>query len=121
MFIIKKELAKTRRKLAELEDRQSRKESTESNESLAEESPAKIVNGVGGGGGRGEDGGEEGEDEEELMLDCGPELTVLEDEEAAARLQVKSPDHVTREEAEVRTIIIASVYSVYSRLSLGKP
>ena len=59
MFILKKELAKTRRKLSELEERQSRKESTESNESLHEESP-KIVN----GGGRGDDGGEDREEGE---------------------------------------------------------
>ena len=97
MFILKKELAKTRRKLSELEERQSRKESTESNESLHEESP-KIVN----GGGRGDDGGEDREEGEGFVLDCGPEIMVLEDEEAAARLQVVTPDHVTREEAQVR-------------------
>ena len=96
MFILKKELAKTRRKLAELEERQSRKESMESNESLHDESP-KIVN----GGGRGDDGGEDGEEGEGFVLDCGPELMVLEDEETAQRLQVVSPDHVTREEAQV--------------------
>ena len=97
MFILKKELAKTRRKLSEFEERQSRKESTESNESLHEESP-KIVN----GGGRGDDGGEDREEGEGFVLDCGPEIMVLEDEEAAARLQVVTPDHVTREEAQVR-------------------
>ena len=96
MFILKKELAKTRRKLAELEERQSRKESTESNESLHEESP-KIVN----GGGRGDDGGEDREEGEGFVLDCGPEIMVLEDEEAAERLHVVTPDHVTREEAQV--------------------
>ncbi|CAI8022777.1 hypothetical protein GBAR_LOCUS13341 [Geodia barretti] len=95
MFILKKELAKTRRKLSELEERQSQKESTESNESLHEESP-KIVN----GGGRGDDGGEDREEGEGFVLDCGPEIMVLEDEEAAARLQVVTPDHVTREEAQ---------------------
>lgn len=103
MFIIKKELAKTRRKLLELEETQLRKESTESNESLREESP-KIVSREGVSG-RGDDGGEDGEGEEggeeELPFDCGPELTVLEDEETAEQLRVKSPDHVTREEAEV--------------------
>ena len=97
MFILKKELAKTRRKLSELEERQSRKESMESNESLHEESP-KIVN----GGGRADDDGEEGEGFR--VLDCGPELMVLEDEETAARLHVVTPDHVTREEAQVRSI-----------------
>ena len=35
-------------------------------------------------------------------MDCGPEIMVLEDEEEAARLQVVTPDHVTREEAQVR-------------------
>lgn len=106
MFIIKKELAKTRRKLLELEERQSRKESTESNESLCEDSP-KVVGGEGGSG-RGDDGGEDGEGEDgeevdgELTFDCGPELTVLEDEQTAEQLRVISPDHVTREEAEVR-------------------
>ena len=98
MFIVKKELAKTRRKLLELEERQSWKESMESNESLYEE---KAVSGEGGSG-RGDDGGEDGEVEEgELLFDCGPELTILEDEEAAEQLRVKSPEHVTREEAEV--------------------
>lgn len=105
MFIIKKELAKTRRKLLELEERQSRKESTESNESLCEDSP-KVVSGESGGV-RGDDGGEDGEGEEEevdgeLTFDCGPELTILEDERTAEQLHVISPDHVSREEAEVR-------------------
>ena len=98
MFIVKKELAKTRRKLLELEERQSWKESIESNESLYEE---KTVSGEGGSG-RVDDGGEDGEGEEgELLFDCGPEMTVLEDVEAAEQLRVKSPEHVTREEAEV--------------------
>ena len=116
MFIIKKELAKARRKLIEYEERQSRKESMESNESLHEESP-KIVSSEEGGGVRGDDGGEDGEEEGEkdgllLQYDCGPEMMVLEDEESAERLQVKSPDHVTREEAEVQYIMQCCIVTV---------
>ena len=101
MFIIKKELAKTRRKLLELEERQLRKESMESDESLREESP-KIVS-VESVGVRGDDGGEDGEEDGSVPFDYGPELTILEDEETAEHLRVKSPDHVTREEAQVST------------------
>ena len=122
MFIIRKELAKTRRKLLELEV----KEATESNESLREESP-KIVGGEtagggdsgGGGGGRGDDGGEDGEEEEEkgeegeVPFDCGPELMVLEDEELAEQLHVKSPDHVIRQEAEVSQSVCCSSYTTF--------
>ena len=120
MFIIKKELAKTRRKLLELEE----KEATESNESLREESP-KIVGGEtagggdsgGGGGGRGDDGGEDGEEEKgeegEVPFDCGPELMVLEDEELAEQLHVKSPDHVVRQEAEVSQSVYCSSYTTF--------
>ena len=115
MFILKKELAKTRRKMAELEETQSRKESMESNESLHEDSP-KIVNGEG----RGDDGGEdrEGEEVREVLLDCGPELMVLEDEEAAQRLRVVSPDHVTREEAQVCVCVCVCVLCVNVNVSM---
>ena len=102
MFILKKELAKAKRKLSELEELSLRKQSTESDESLREESP-KIVNGevteTKGDDGE-EDGEGEGEGRKGVSCGCGSEVSVLDDAAARALLN-SSTAHVAREEAQV--------------------